>query len=84
MPWAIRQMETFDSVLKGLLETWQAEEGLIVLTSDHGNMEDLSTRKHTAAKVPLIVFGNSNTRHDFTGITQLSEIAPAISKYLQL
>ncbi len=84
MPWAIRQMETFDSVLKGLLETWQAEEGLIVLTSDHGNMEDLSTRKHTAAKVPLIVFGNSNTRHDFSGITQLSEIAPAISKYLQL
>jgi len=84
MPWAIRQLETFDSVLKGLLEVWQAEEGLIVLTSDHGNMEDLSTRKHTAAKVPLVVFGNSNERHAFTGITQLSEIAPAISNYLQL
>lgn len=84
MPWAIRQLETFDSVLKGLLEAWQAEEGLIVLTSDHGNMEDLSTRKHTAAQVPLIVFGNSNARNDFSGITQLSEIAPAISKYLQL
>ncbi len=84
MPWAIRQLETFDSVLKGLLEAWQAEEGLIVLTSDHGNMEDLSTRKHTAAQVPLIIFGNSNARRDFVGITQLSEIAPAISKYLQL
>lgn len=84
MPWAIRQLETFDSVLKGLLEAWQAEEGLIVLTSDHGNMENLSTRKHTAAQVPLIIFGNSNARHDFAGITQLSEIAPAISKYLQL
>jgi len=84
MPWAIRQLETFDSVLKGLLEAWQAEEGLIVLTSDHGNMEDLSTRKHTAAQVPLIIFGNSNARCDFAGITQLSEIAPAISKYLQL
>ncbi len=84
MPWAIRQLETFDSVLKGLLDAWQAEEGLIVLTSDHGNMEDLSTRKHTAAQVPLIVFGNSIARHDFADITQLSEIAPAISKYLQL
>ncbi len=84
MPWAIRQLETFDSVLKGLLEAWQAEEGLIVLTSDHGNMEDLSTRKHTAAQVPLIIFGNSNARRDFAEITQLSEIAPAISKYLQL
>ena len=84
MPWAIRQLETFDSVLKGLLEAWQAEEGLIVLTSDHGNMEDLSTRKHTAAHVPLIIFGNSNARRNFTEITQLSEIAPAISNYLQL
>jgi len=84
MPSAIRQLETFDSVLKGLLEAWQAEEGLIVLTSDHGNMEDVSTRKHTAAQVPLIIFGNPNARHDFAEITQLSEIAPAISKYLQL
>ncbi|MFN8381377.1 MAG: hypothetical protein U0V02_05525 [Anaerolineales bacterium] len=84
MPWAIRQLEIFDSVLKGLLEAWQTEEGLIVLTSDHGNMEDLSTRKHTAANVPLIVFGNSNARSGFAEITQLSEIAPAISKYLQL
>jgi 2,3-bisphosphoglycerate-independent phosphoglycerate mutase len=84
MPSAIRQLETFDSVLKGLLEAWQAEEGLIVLTSDHGNMEDLSTRKHTAARVPLIIFGNSNARRDFVEITQLSEIAPAILKYLQL
>ena len=84
MPSAIRQLETFDSVLKGLLEAWQAEEGLIVLTSDHGNMEDVSTRKHTAAQVPLIIFGKSNARRGFSEITQLSEIAPAISKYLQL
>ena len=84
MPWAIRQLETFDSVLKGLLKAWQAEEGLIVLTSDHGNMEDLSTRKHTAAHVPLIIFGNSIARRGFSEITQLTEIAPAISKYLEL
>jgi hypothetical protein len=84
MPWATRQLETFDSVLKGLLEAWQAEEGLIVLTSDHGNMEDLSTRKHTAAQVPLIIFGDSSARRGFSEIKQLTEIEPAIAKYLQL
>lgn len=84
MPWATRQLETFDSVLKGLLEAWQAEEGLIVLTSDHGNMEDLSTRKHTAAQVPLIIFGDSGARRGFSKIKQLTEIEPAIAKYLQL
>ncbi|MBI3152255.1 MAG: alkaline phosphatase family protein [Chloroflexi bacterium] len=84
MPWAIRQLETFDSVLKGLLEAWQLEESLIVLTSDHGNMEDLSTRKHTASNVPLLVFGNPVARRGFSEITQLTEIEPAIAKYLQI
>ncbi len=84
MPWAIRQLETFDSVLKGLLEAWQAEEGLIVVTSDHGNMEDLSTRKHTDAKVPLLVIGDSNARRGFSEITQLTEIEPSIANYLTL
>ena len=85
MPWAVRQLETFDGVLKGLLEAWQAKDGLIVLTSDHGNMEDLSTRKHTAAKVPLLLIGELNARREFgSGILDLSSIAPAIAKYLKL
>ena len=58
---------------------------LIELTSDHGNMEDLSTRKHTDAKVPLLLFGDKNIRREFqTDIRDLSGIAPAISKLLQI
>jgi 2,3-bisphosphoglycerate-independent phosphoglycerate mutase len=82
MPSAVKQLETFDSVLKGLLEAWQGEDGLIVLTSDHGNMEDLSTRKHTAANVPLLLFGDKPARDEFLGVTDLAGIAPAISKLL--
>lgn len=84
MPSATRQLETFDSVLKGLLEAWQAEEGLIVLTSDHGNMEDLSTRKHTATQVPLLIFGDKSKRSEFQTITDLTGIAPAIMKILKI
>ena len=85
MDWAIRQLETFDSVLKGLLEVWQAEEGLIVLTSDHGNMEDLSTRRHTDANVPLLLFGDKNKRREFQkDIRDLTGIAPAILSILDL
>ncbi len=84
MPSALKQLETFDSVLKGLLETWQAEEGLILLTSDHGNMEDLSTRKHTAANVPLLLFGDKKARDEFRGVTDLAGIAPVISKLLDI
>jgi hypothetical protein len=82
MAWATRQLETFDGVLKGLLEEWRDEEGLILLTSDHGNMEDLSTRKHTDAKVPLLVIGKTKTRRAFSNISVLTEIAPAVSRLL--
>ncbi len=84
MPWAVRQLEVFNEVLKGLLEAWQLEEGLIVLTSDHGNMEDLSTRRHTDANVPLLVMGNSDARRGFSEIQQLTEIEPAIAKFLRV
>ena len=78
-------MERFDDVLKGLLETWRDEDGIILLTSDHGNMEDLSTRRHTAANVPLLLFGDKNQRREFQkDIHDLTGIAPAIAKILDL
>jgi hypothetical protein len=82
---AVGQLERFDSVLKGLLETWIAEDGIILLTSDHGNMEDLSTRRHTAANVPLLLFGDKIHRREFQkDIHDLTGIAPSIAKFLDL
>jgi len=77
---AINLMETFDVVLAGLVENWD-DEGLILVTSDHGNMEDLSTRRHTDANVPALVIGNQSARNEFTrDMKDLTDIAPAIWK----
>jgi hypothetical protein len=74
---AIRLMEIFDGVLGGLTEMW--DDGLILITSDHGNMEDLSTRRHTDADVPALVIGDKTAREEFTrGMSDLTHIAPAI------
>ncbi len=55
------------------------DELLVLVTSDHGNMEDVSTRKHTEAHVPLLVIGSKTAREAFTrGMTDLTHIAPAI------
>lgn len=85
METAVELMETFDGVLSGLLGEMKEkrenkEDGLLVLiTSDHGNMEDLSTRKHTNANVPALVIGNKHARDEFThGLKDLTHIAPAI------
>ncbi|MCZ2122902.1 MAG: hypothetical protein LC108_11630 [Anaerolineales bacterium] len=79
---AVSQLENFDGVLTGLLSSWRSADGLILLTSDHGNLEDLSTRKHTANPVPLLLFGDQDLRNGFNHISQLNEIAPAIEKFL--
>jgi 2,3-bisphosphoglycerate-independent phosphoglycerate mutase len=76
---AIHLMETFDKVIDGLVEDWN--DGLILVTSDHGNMEDLSTRRHTDAYVPALVIGNKSARDEFTrDMKDLTDIAPAIWK----
>ncbi|MEW5938780.1 MAG: peptidase [Chloroflexota bacterium] len=79
MDWAVRQLETFDGVLGGLTDAWDDRAGLILLASDHGNMEDLSTRRHTEARVPCLLIGDASLRHRFAdGLTDLTGIAPAI------
>jgi 2,3-bisphosphoglycerate-independent phosphoglycerate mutase len=77
---AVKLMEAFDEVLGGLIEAWD-DNGLILVTSDHGNMEDLSTRKHTNADVPALVIGDKSARDEFTrDMKDLTDIAPAIWK----
>jgi hypothetical protein len=82
---AVRQLENFDGVLKGLLGSSGYRPDLTLITSDHGNMEDLSTRRHTAADVPLLLFGEQALRREFQkDIHDLTGIAPAISRILDL
>lgn len=77
MGWAVAQLDTFDGVLEGLVKSWDLEEDLILVTSDHGNMEDLSTRRHTSARVPGLVIGRKHPL--FTeGLRDLTGIAPRI------
>ena len=77
---AVELMETFDGVLGGLAEEMK-DELLVVVTSDHGNMEDLSTRRHTDANVPALVIGEKNARDEFTReMKMITDIAPAIWK----
>jgi 2,3-bisphosphoglycerate-independent phosphoglycerate mutase len=80
MDTAVGLMETFDGVLGGVLEGME-DDLLALVTSDHGNMEDMSTRKHTDAHVPTLVIGERTAREEFTrGMTDLTHIAPAIWK----
>jgi 2,3-bisphosphoglycerate-independent phosphoglycerate mutase len=76
---AIQVFTQLDRVLDGLLQYWDASAGLILITSDHGNIEDLSTRRHTLNPVPLLVIGSPEIRRNFVDeIHAMTDIAPAI------
>lgn len=82
---ALGLLGTFDAVLESLVAAWNGVDGLILLTSDHGNMEDLSTRRHTHNPVPAIVIGETDTRGQFVeGLHDLTDIAPAIRRSLEI
>ena len=71
-------LETFDKVLGGLLDVWDEDQGLILITSDHGNLEDLNTRRHTSNLVPALVIGAPHLRLPFAAtLHDLTDVTPA-------
>jgi hypothetical protein len=48
----------------------------LVLSSDHGNIEDVSTKSHTTNPVPLLVLGPLARR--FSGAMAITDVAPLI------
>lgn len=70
-------LERFDGVMAGLLDAWDDSEGVIVITSDHGNLEDVSHRKHTENAVPTVLIGAA--RHQIADqISALTDLTPAL------
>jgi len=62
---ACELLEGFDQVIGGLVDAWDEQSGLILLTSDHGNLEDLTTRRHTSNPVPALIIGAPDLRRRF-------------------
>jgi 2,3-bisphosphoglycerate-independent phosphoglycerate mutase len=83
MDTAVELLKNLDGLLAGLLEAWDQNQGLILITSDHGNMEDLSTRRHTANPVPALIIGAPDLRRSFAkALRDLSDVTPAILNFL--
>jgi hypothetical protein len=75
--WARAEILRVERFLSELLDAVDPNEQLVVVTSDHGNLEDLSTRTHTRASVPLLAYGAGSA--DFVrGARSLLDIAPRI------
>lgn len=76
---AIACLQRIDAFLESAIAYLPPEVTLIV-TSDHGNIEDLSTKRHTLNEVPLIAIGPQAAT--FSQIEDLTGITPQILEVL--
>jgi 2,3-bisphosphoglycerate-independent phosphoglycerate mutase len=79
---AVDFLERFDSFLGGILELWNPHTDTLLIASDHGNVEDLSTKSHTRNKVPFIIAG-AGIKYFLQHVTSLSDITPAVVSYCE-
>jgi 2,3-bisphosphoglycerate-independent phosphoglycerate mutase len=80
---ALAVLAALDGMLGGLAQAWEDDRGVALVTSDHGNLEDLGTRRHTAHPVPALLLGAAELRRLFSaGLHDLTGVAPAILRML--
>lgn len=70
-------LQNLARMIRRLLERLDLSTTTVILTSDHGNIEDLSSRSHTLNSVPTIVWGPGKASIA-KRITSLADITPAI------
>jgi len=78
---AVRYVEDIDAALGGVLDSFAPDRGLVVLTSDHGNVEDLGVRTHTTNAVPFFVTGAGH-REVAARCRSILDVAAACLAYL--
>ena len=69
-----------DNFLAGIISTIDRRDTLLIVTSDHGNIEDLSTSTHSLNPVPLLLIGAG--RENLPTLTSLTEVTPLILQLL--
>lgn len=74
-------LETFDAFLAGLLAEVDLTHTLVLVCSDHGNLEDCTERGHTTHPALTVLIGR-DLRPLADGIHRLDDLAPAILAYL--
>jgi len=77
----IELLELFDGVMAGVLDAWDDAEGLVLVTSDHGNMEAIGNRNHTENDVPTLIIGQQKAAFA-QGFHALTDFVPRMATLL--
>lgn len=76
---ADRVLKPLDEFLLHIIKHKSSSDTLVI-TSDHGNLEDLSTKTHTRNKVPLFILGENSS--EFDRVKSLTDVKEEILKII--
>ncbi len=71
-------LNRLERLLQGALQTLDLARDTLVVTSDHGNLEDLSVRTHTRNPIPLLAVGAQAAA--FLEVAGLDQVAGVIER----
>jgi len=74
---ALREMWKLDVFVASLLDSVNPEDTLLLLASDHGNIEDLSVKTHTRNRIPVFAWGKGRERIA-AEVRTIQDVTPAI------
>lgn len=74
-------LTSLDRFFAALLADLDPATTLLLITSDHGNLEDLTTKSHTTNPVPLVAYGLGAAT--FAEARSLTDVTPAIVDILE-
>jgi len=80
---AIAVLEKLDSFLGVFLGQVDLTSTLVIISSDHGNIEDLSVKTHTLNPVPCMLVGKKGA-FLADGMTSICELSPLIERAMIL
>lgn len=75
-----RVLRTIDAFVGAFIRGMDPRKHTLVLTSDHGNLEDLSTKKHSLNPVPFLCAGRDH-REVAGSLNTLTDIPGAVLRY---
>ena len=75
---AVNLLEDLDIFLDTVIDNLE-DDTLLIITSDHGNIEDLSLKTHSKNRVPTILIGPHND-YAAENIKRIQDITPVITE----
>ncbi|MBK7864809.1 MAG: metalloenzyme [Archangiaceae bacterium] len=72
-------LATFDAFARAVVAS-RPSDAQVLVVSDHGNAEDLTTRSHTLNRVPLLAFGAS----DLEGLQNVADVGRYVLAQLEV